>query len=114
MGDLDIIDFDELKEIMDNDMELIKECFDEFCDDWPEAFDNVAKAVLAKDAVLLDEAAHKLKGTLRYLAATQASQAAYELELAGKEQNLDGLDTKLSILKKTGIELIEHMNNFEK
>ncbi|MCK5541449.1 MAG: Hpt domain-containing protein [Desulfobacterales bacterium] len=115
MGDnIDIIDLDELKEIMDNDMELIRECFDEFRNDWPKAFGDVTKAVTEKDASGLDEAAHKLKGTLRYLAAEQASQAAYELELAGKEQNLEDLDTKLSILEKKGIEVINYIDNFQK
>ncbi len=114
MSDIDIVNIDELKEIMDNDMELIKECFDDFRNEWAEAFGNIAKAVAEKNTTLIDETAHKLKGSLRYLAATQASQAAYELELAGKEQNFDGLDTKLSFLEKTGLELIDYMNNFEK
>ncbi len=93
MAELNIINLDELKEIMDNDMELIKECFDEFRKDWVEAFGNVEKAVDAKDASQLDEAAHKLKGTLRYLAAEQAQQAAYELELAGKENTRSTMGT---------------------
>ena len=113
MSKTEIINLDELKEIMDNDMELIKECFDEFCIDWSEAFGNIAKAVNEKNASQLDEAAHKLKGTLRYLAADQAQQAAYELELAGKEQNLEGLDAKLDLLEKKGTELIDYINNFE-
>ena len=113
MGDAKIIDFDELNEIMDNDTELIKECFDEFCKDWPEAFGNVEKAVNAKDPSQLDETAHKLKGTLRYLAAEQAQQAAYELELAGKEQKLEGLDKKLALLQKKGLEVIDYIKKFE-
>jgi len=112
MGDKDIINLDELKEIMDNDMELIQECFEEFRNDWPEAFGNVANAVQARDASQLDEAAHKIKGTLRYLAAEQASQAAYELELAGKEQNFKDLDAKLLLLEKRGTEVINYIDNF--
>jgi HPt (histidine-containing phosphotransfer) domain-containing protein len=113
MNDKDIINLEELKEIMDNDMELIGECFDEFTKDWTEAFGNVKKAVIAKNASELDEAAHKLKGTLRYLAAEQAQQAAYELELAGKKNNLEGLDEKLSLLEKKGLEVIDYIKNFE-
>ncbi|MCK5312381.1 MAG: Hpt domain-containing protein [Desulfobacteraceae bacterium] len=113
MADTNIINLDELKEIMDNDTELICECFDEFRKDWPEAFGNIAKAVEAKDASQLDEAAHKLKGTLRYLAAEQAQLAAYELELAGKENDLEGLDAKLALLEKMGLEVIDYIDNFE-
>ncbi|MCD4741387.1 MAG: Hpt domain-containing protein [Desulfobacteraceae bacterium] len=114
MDNPNIIDLDELKEIMDNDMELIKECFDEFRKDWPEAFGNVTEAVIAKDASKLDEAAHKLKGTLRYLAAEQAQQAAYDLEVAGKEKSFDDLDVKLALLEKKGIEVINYIEDFEK
>ncbi len=113
MTDIDIINLDELKEIMDNDLELIKECFDEFRNDWVEAFGNIEKAVEVKDASQLDEAAHKLKGTLRYLAAEKAQQAAFELEIAGKNNNLEDLDSKLALLEKNGLEVIEYINNFE-
>jgi len=113
MDNTDIIDLDELKEIMDNDMELIGECFREFNKDWPEAFGNIAKAVEVKDASQLDETAHKLKGTLRYLAADQAQKAAYELELAGKEQNLENLEEKLMLLEKRGLEVVDYINNFK-
>lgn len=113
MGNTSIIDLDELKEIMDNDMELIKECFDEFRKEWSDSFGDVASAVKAKDASQLDEAAHKLKGTLRYLAAEQAQQAAYDLELAGKEKHFEGLEGKLAVLKKKGLEVINYINNFE-
>jgi len=113
MGNTDIIDLDELKEIMDNDMELIKECFDEFKKDWQEAFGDIAKAIKAKDASLLDEAAHKLKGTLGYLAAEPARQAAYDLELAGKENAIEALDEKLALLEKKGLEVINYIDNFK-
>lgn len=114
MSDTDIIDFDELKEIMDNDMELIKECFDEFRKDWPNAFDKVAEAANTKNASMLDQAAHKLKGSLGYLAAEQAQKAAYDLELAGKEQYFEDLDVKLALLKEKGLEVIDYIDNFEK
>ncbi len=114
MSTTDIINLDELKEIMDNDMELIQECFAEFRNEWPESFGNIAKAVDSKDAVMLDEAAHKLKGTLRYLAADMAQKAAYEIELAGKENKLDDLAVKLNHLEKKGLEVIDYINDFDK
>jgi HPt (histidine-containing phosphotransfer) domain-containing protein len=107
-----IIDIEELKEIMDNDTELIKECFDEFRNEWPEAFGNVEKAVNEKNSSQLDEAAHKLKGTLRYLAAGPAQQAASDLETAGKKQHIENLEKKLALLKKKGLELIDYMEKY--
>ncbi len=69
------IDLNELKEIMDNDMELIQDCFSDFIDDMPQIYEEIKKAVLEKNAQNLDASAHKLKGTLRYLAADMKQRA---------------------------------------
>jgi len=74
---------------------------------------RITQAAKIKNATQLDETAHKLKGTFRYLAAEQAQQAAYELELAGKENKLENLDEKLDFLEKKGIEVIDYIKNFD-
>jgi HPt (histidine-containing phosphotransfer) domain-containing protein len=108
-----VVNIEELKEIMDDDMELIQDCFADFLQDWPEVFAEINAAVLEKDAQKLDAAAHKLKGTLRYLAATPAADAAYALESAGKENNMEDLETKLSTLKNECRKLIDYIHNFK-
>ncbi|MFH2092507.1 MAG: Hpt domain-containing protein, partial [Pseudomonadota bacterium] len=60
-----------------------------------------------------DECAHKLKGTLRYLAAENAAQAAYELESAGRNKNLEGIDAKLETLKNECQKVIGYIQNFK-
>lgn len=108
----DVVDIQELKEIMDDDMELIHECFVDFIQDWPEVLAEIESAVSEKNAEKLNAAAHKLKGTLRYLAADPAATAAYSLESAGKENDLKGVEDMLSNLKNECQKLIAFIDSF--
>ncbi len=110
--DNDVVNLKELKEIMDDDMELIQDCFDDFVQDWPSLYVQIKGAVLDKDGKKLDESSHKLKGTLRYLAADAAADAAYALESAGKDNDLDGAEAKLETLKDECQKLVEYINKF--
>ena len=106
------VDIEELKEIMDDDMELIQECFTDFIQDWPNLYVQIKTAILEKNGQKLDDYAHKLKGTLRYLAAEPAAYAAYALESAGKENNMKNLEGKLEDLKNECQKLVDYINNF--
>jgi len=108
----DVVNITELKEIMDDDMELIQDCFADFIKDWPDSYIEINGAVLDKDAQKLDAAAHKLKGTLRYLAAEKAADAAYALEAAGKENDMEGVESKLVTLKSECEKLVAYIHNF--
>jgi HPt (histidine-containing phosphotransfer) domain-containing protein len=106
------VNIKELKEIMDGDMDLIKDCFADFVQDFPGAFAEIKKAAIEKDGSKLDASAHKFKGTLRYLAADAASDAAYALELSGKSNNMKGIEDKLEKLNNECKKLIDFINNF--
>ncbi len=108
-----VVDIQELKEIMDGDLELIRDCFTDFVQDYPGAFDEIKDAVAKKDGQKLDSAAHKLKGTLRYLAAGPAAEAAYALETSGKSNDLNGIEDKLETLNKECSRLLNFISNFK-
>lgn len=108
-----IVNLRELKEIMDNDMELIQDCFAEFIKDWPELNNEIKTAISELNAQGLNSAAHKLKGTLRYLAADPAAEAAFALEAAGRENDWEGIDGMLEELENRCQQLIEYINNFK-
>ena len=106
------ININELKEIMDDDVELIQDCFTEFLNEWPVQYVDIKQAIMTQDAQALDESAHKLKGTLRYLAAESAADAAYALEMAGKENKLEGSEQKLDNLKDACQQVVEYIKGF--
>jgi HPt (histidine-containing phosphotransfer) domain-containing protein len=90
MNDLEgPIDIAEVMEIIGGDEELLIECFNDFLSDMPQTLDEIRSAIEQKNALNLNEAAHKLKGSLRYMAAAQAADVAYRLEIMGKEQKLE-------------------------
>jgi len=94
------IDIDEALEIMDDDDELLRECFDDFLNDMPDYLNNIKHAIELNDGVELEKAAHKLKGSLKYLAANDAADISYKLEAAGNSNTLDntsGLFDKLYV-----------------
>ncbi len=106
------VNIDELKEIMDNDMELIQECFTDFVQDWPELYVQIKGAILEKNGKTLEASSHKLKGTLRYLAAENAALAAYALETAGKDNDFNGVEAKLENLKAQCQDVIQYIQAF--
>ncbi len=107
------INIKELTEIMDDDRELIHDCFSDFIDQWPQIYDEIKQAALAQNAQILDDSAHKLKGILKYLAAQSAADAAFVLESAGKGNDLENIDHKLETLEKECQKVTEYIKAFE-
>ena len=109
----DVVNIKELKEIMDGDIELIRDCFAAFVQDYSAVFDEIKSAVIEKDGSKLDASAHKLKGTLRYLAAERAADAAYALESSGKSNDMNGIENKLETLNHECRKLLEFISRYE-
>jgi HPt (histidine-containing phosphotransfer) domain-containing protein len=86
------IDMDELREIMDGDEALLSECLEDFVGEYPEMLGGIKDTIDSRDASGLNKTAHAFKGTLKYLAAGEAADAAFQLEQMGKDGNLDGAD----------------------
>lgn len=104
------IDMKEALEIMGDDMELLQECFDDFVRDSSELLANIKEAIDASDASELNKTAHRFKGTLKYLAAKDAADTAYELEKMGKEANLNHATETFQVLNKECEKLKDFMS----
>ena len=92
------IDMTEVMEIVDGDQELLMECFDEFLSGMSQALAEIQSSIEQNNASGLDESAHRLKGSLKYMAAGVAADVAYQLEVMGKEENLDLPEDTVRIL----------------
>ena len=104
------VNIDELNEIMDNDVQLIQECFAEFLMSYSVLIADLNAAVTSLDFDEIDNIAHKFKGTLRYLAAKPAARAAQEIETAGQNQDAEHLDEKISALEAECKKLILYID----
>ena len=107
------MDMEEVMEILDGDKELLIECFDEILSNMPQTLAEIQTAIEQKNALNLDEAAHKLKGSLRYMAAAKAADVAYRLEIMGKEQNLELADDTFKALSYECEKVKEFMEQYK-
>jgi signal transduction histidine kinase/CheY-like chemotaxis protein/HPt (histidine-containing phosphotransfer) domain-containing protein len=86
----DLIDIQEVLSIMDDNEDLMFECFDFFLSEYGDSLEKIKAALDAQDPEDLVQTAHKFKGTLKYLAALHTADIAYQLEMMGKEKQLAG------------------------
>ncbi|MBU1169022.1 MAG: Hpt domain-containing protein [Proteobacteria bacterium] len=94
------IDTKELLEIMDDDEDLLRECLDDFMQDYPDMLNKIKAAIDMGQCSDLEHAAHAFKGSLKYLAAREASEAANQLELMGKDNDLNNVQGVFLRLKE--------------
>jgi HPt (histidine-containing phosphotransfer) domain-containing protein len=106
------INSEELLEIMDDDIELLKECFEDFLVDSVEMLNEISEAIMTDNAEALEKSAHALKGSLKYLAAGIASDVAYELELMGSEGQLSSARSVFERLQKECHRIREYIENY--
>jgi HPt (histidine-containing phosphotransfer) domain-containing protein len=84
---IDKATFEELKQMSGAD--FINELIDAFLDDAPNMIQNMHKALGAKDVESFRRNAHSLKSNANTFGAMELGRLAKELELMGKENNLD-------------------------
>jgi HPt (histidine-containing phosphotransfer) domain-containing protein len=107
------IDMQEIMEILDGDKELLIECFDELLNSMPQMLVEIQSAIEKGNASSLDEAAHKLKGSLKYIAAGTAADVAYQLEIIGKEENLSLADNIFPALREECEKVKDFMKHYK-
>ena len=97
MSKIDKAILDELKQLSGGD--FINELIDAFLDDAPNMLQNMQTALETKDVESFRRNAHSLKSNANTFGATELGVLAKELELMGKENNLD-IGTRLESVKE--------------
>jgi two-component system sensor histidine kinase/response regulator len=96
----DIFDLSKALEVVNGDMGLFKEIVNLFLENLPDSIAQIREAVATSDANSLDKTAHSLKGSVGNFGTNRAFEAAYRLELIGKEGKLAKADAALLRLEK--------------
>ena len=81
------------------DEELLREITDLFLVEYPEQLEEIRKAVAARDARQVQESAHSLKGAVSNFGAAAVTQAAFELEQMGRQNDLSRATSALAALE---------------
>ena len=95
-----VFDLDEALENIGGDMDLLKEILEIFLDDYPNQMEQIQEGILAGDSKAVEQAAHSLKGSVANFAAGRAREAAYRLEVLGREGNLGEAKEALADLER--------------
>lgn len=95
-----VFDMTEALENMGGDMDLLKEIIEIFLEDFPNQMREIQEGIDKGDAHVVERAAHSLKGSVANFAAGRAREAAYRLEVLGREGNLGEADEALADLEK--------------
>ncbi len=83
-----VIDETEMIDMIGDDPELKVELFRSYAEEAPEMLADIEAALTAEDSEALRQAAHKIKGTLIYIAAKRAADLALQMEMLGREGNV--------------------------
>ena len=97
MSMIDRATFNELKQMSGAD--FINQLIDAFLDDGPHMINQMEAALAAGDVESFRRNAHSLKSNANTFGATELSVLAKELEMMGKEKNLN-VGNRLQILRE--------------
>jgi HPt (histidine-containing phosphotransfer) domain-containing protein len=98
--------FEELKQISGED--FINELIDAFLDDAPNMIKSIQSALDSRDLESFRRNAHSMKSNANTFGATELGALAEELELMGKENNLD-IGNRLEAMKEAYAKAAEEL-----
>lgn len=84
LPDQEAFDFSRAMEVVDGDMELLREIVTLFLDECVLKIDQIREGIRAGDAGIVEEAAHSLKGAAGSIGAKQLEKRFLQLEMVGK------------------------------
>ncbi|MCJ7579754.1 MAG: Hpt domain-containing protein, partial [Candidatus Aminicenantes bacterium] len=93
------------------DMDFLEELIDLFMGDFKEKYSALKDAVKQKDALQIQEIAHNLKGSSANLGLTPLQETFFQLETAGRNDDLSETDKKIDLLQSQFTELINYWEN---
>ncbi len=88
-GDKELVDLEATLERLGGDQELLENVVQMFLDEYPSLMANLRAGVRQCDAKSLELAGHTVRGLAANFGAAAACDLAFQLELMGREGNLD-------------------------
>jgi len=92
-----------------DDSSILKEVIDVFLKDYPGMLKDLQKAIVSKNAVDIEQRAHKLKGAVAIFEHKESYENAFELEKSGRGTDLKSVDAIYERLKNSLEDLRESL-----
>lgn len=92
----DVFDLSKALELVDGDREFLNEIVDLFLENLSKNMGEIREAIGKSDAHALERAAHSLKGSVSNFGAKRAFDAAYRLEVVGRDGRVSEMEEALS------------------
>lgn len=93
--------------------DMIIELIDTFLQDYPDKLSLLSEAVKNKDFETISSYSHSLKGSLGVFSADNTRDTAYNLELAGKNNDESNLDNLLMQFEQQLDDLSKELNSIK-
>ena len=93
------VDWNHARDAVGGNVDLLLEIIDIFFDEYPALIAGIESSIESAALVELRRHAHTLKGCLRYFGQTQAGELSLELELMGRDGQLERAPQALSDLR---------------
>jgi CheY-like chemotaxis protein/HPt (histidine-containing phosphotransfer) domain-containing protein len=95
-----IFDQENFKERLMGDQQLAQKIINGFLEDMPRQINQLKKVVMKKDIDASAYQAHKIKGAAGNICGDAFREIAYQMEKAGKNRDMDAIETLMPILEK--------------
>lgn len=110
---LQTLNFPELLDRIDNDIEFVDQLFEGFLNIFPTVANDLYKALDNNEPEKVASIAHRLKGEARNLSAERLKEILQIIEDSGRSGNLTGIEIYIEPLKKTCEDLMSYLKNQE-
>jgi HPt (histidine-containing phosphotransfer) domain-containing protein len=93
------LDTDALKNTVDNNSDLVKELIRLYLENLPKLMTRIQEGIINKNSLLIEEAAHALKGMSFNISAKRVADAALTLEKIGRNNESEKAGDVYALLK---------------
>jgi HPt (histidine-containing phosphotransfer) domain-containing protein len=112
----DLFDLNIIKNLKDlggdNDNTFLKEVFELYMDQTPGLINDIKNSFTEKNPLKLSQSAHALKGASLNLGAKKFADICKQIEIKGKENNLDGVDVLIREMEENILITTEGLKKF--
>ncbi len=107
-----LIDKDKILFEFHDDLDIFEELIEDYISQLPVFIKTLEKAVEEKDSEQLKITGHTLKGIVSNFYSEQLREAAYHLEMAGKNDDFEEVEMKIDMFKTFNEKVLKEMKSF--